>query len=119
LSKLGDGKSSVLLRTSGGEGSETNHEEMESREGDEVDSKLSKIRVELTGESEAASDTGNGGRNQMVKITISRGSELQGSEADIIKSFIIDDLDLIGVFDELMDGEGGVVGFDDGIGDFR
>merc|ERR1711862_468890 len=30
---------------------------------------------------------------------------------------VIDDLDLIGVLDELMDGEGGVIRFNDGIGD--
>ncbi len=35
LGKLGDGKSSVLLRASGGEGGETSHEEMESGEGDQ------------------------------------------------------------------------------------
>jgi hypothetical protein len=40
----------------------------------------------------------------MVEITISWGSELEGTEADIVKGFVIDDHDLIGVFDELMDG---------------
>jgi len=39
----------------------------------------------------------------MVKITISGGGELKGSEADIIKSFVIDAHNLIRVFDELMD----------------
>jgi hypothetical protein len=39
----------------------------------------------------------------MVKITISGGGELKGSEADIIKSFVINAHNLIGVFDELMD----------------
>jgi hypothetical protein len=38
----------------------------------------------------------------MVKITISGGGELKGSEADIIKSFVINAHNLIGVFDELM-----------------
>ena len=117
LGKLGDGKSSILLGSSGGEGSESNHEEVESGEGDQVDSQLSKIRVELTGESKAASNSRHGGRDQMVKITISGGSELEGSEANVIKGFVIDDHALIGVLDQLMDGEGGVVGLDDGVRD--
>jgi hypothetical protein len=57
LGKLGDGKSAILLGTAGGEGSETSHEEMETGEGDEVDSELSQVRVELTWETEAAGDT--------------------------------------------------------------
>ena len=57
LSELWDGQSSVLLRTSGGEWGETSHEEMESGEWNQVDSQFSQIRVELTWESEAASDT--------------------------------------------------------------
>jgi len=39
----------------------------------------------------------------MVKITISWGRELKSSEANIIKSFVINAHNFIGVFDELMD----------------
>ena len=88
---------------------------METWEWDQVDSELSKIGVELTWESEAAGDTGESGRDQMVEITIGWGGELEGSEADIVESLVIDAHDLIGVLDELMDGESGVVWLDDGI----
>ncbi len=57
LGELGDGKSTILLGTTGGKRSETSHEEMETWEGNEVDSELSQVRVELTWETEAASDT--------------------------------------------------------------
>ena len=52
----------------------------------------------------------------MVKITIGWGGELKSSEADIIKSFVINAHNLIGVFDKLMDREGSVVWLNNGIG---
>ena len=116
LGKFGDSEGSVLLGSSGGEGSETNHEEVETGEGDQVDSQLSEVRVQLTGETEAASDTGHSGRDQVVQVTISGGGELQGSEADVVEGFVVDDHTFVGVFDKLMDGQGSVVGFDDGVG---
>jgi len=45
----------------------------------------------------------------MVQISIGWGGEFQGSEANIIKSFVVNAHNFIGVFDELMDREGGVV----------
>jgi len=60
LGKFWNSKSSVLLGSSWGKGSESSHEEMESGEGDKVDSQLSEIRVQLTWESKATGDTGDG-----------------------------------------------------------
>ena len=117
LGKLWDGKGSVLLGTSGGKWGESSHEEMESWEWDKVDSELSEIGVKLSWESEAASDTGEGSGDEMVKITVGWGGELEGSEADIIKGFVINAHNLIGVFDKLMDREGSVVWLNNGIGD--
>jgi len=53
----------------------------------------------------------------MVKITIGWCGKLKSSETDIIKGFIINNLDLIGVLNELMDGEGSVVWLDNSVGD--
>jgi len=51
----------------------------------------------------------------VVKITVGWGGELEGSEADIVEGLVVNAHNLIGVFDELMDREGGVVGLNDGI----
>ena len=117
LGELWDGEGSVLLGASGGEWGETSHEEVESGEWDEVDSELSQVRVELTWESEAAGDTGEGGRDEVVKITVGWGGELEGSEADIVEGLVINAHNLVGVLDKLMHGEGGVVGLDNGVRD--
>merc|ERR1711933_411994 len=90
---------------------------MESWEWHEVDSELFQVRVELTWESEAAGDTREGSRDEMVEISIGWGGELEGSEADIVEGLVVNAHDIIGVLDELMDGEGGVVWLNDGIRD--
>ena len=118
LGEFGDGQSSVLLGSSGSEGCESNHEEVETGEGDQVDSQLSQVGVQLTGESEAAGDSGHGGRHQVVQVSISGGGQFQGSETDVVEGFVVNDHALVGVLDQLMDGESGVVRFNDGIGHF-
>jgi hypothetical protein len=115
LGEFGDSEGSVLLGSSGGKGGESNHEEVESGERDKIDGEFSQVTVELTGESEAGGDSGHGSGDQVVKITISGGGEFKGSETDIVKGFVINDLDFISRVDKKMDGKGGVVGFNDGI----
>lgn len=143
LGELGDGDGTVLLASAGGEGGESDHEEVETREGDcaegatmnerialnrlkvgngkrgltHVDGQLSEVRVELTGESQTRRDTGHDDGDEVVEITVGGGLELQSPEADVVKGFVVDTEGLVGVFDELMDGEGSVVRLDDGVGD--
>ena len=51
----------------------------------------------------------------MVEVTIGGGSELKSAEANVVEGLVIDAVGLVGVFDKLMDGEGGIVGFDNGV----
>lgn len=46
-------------------------------------------------------------------------AELESPEADVVEGFIVEDHALVSVLDELVDGEGGVVGLDHGVGDLR
>ena len=92
---------------------------MKTWEWDQVDGELSQVGVELTWESEAAGNTGEGGGNEMVKITIGWGGELEGSEADIVKSLVIKSETLISILNKLMDRKGTVIWLHDGIGHLR
>ena len=115
LSELGYRYGSIAGRTICCERSETDHEEMETREGHHVDGQLSQIRVELTGESETGGDTGHDERHEIVQVGVSGTSHFERSEADVVQSFVVDTEGLVRVFDELMDGKGGIVWLDDGV----
>jgi len=60
LSQFRNSQGSVLLASSAGQGGESDHEEVESGERNQVDSQLSQVGVQLSGESQAASDSGHG-----------------------------------------------------------
>jgi len=96
---------------------ESGHEEVETGEGHHVHGQLAQVAVQLTRESQAASGTADGGGHQVVKITVGGGGQLQGAEADVVQGLVVQGEALVGVLDELVDGEGGVVGLDDGVGD--
>jgi hypothetical protein len=85
-------------------------------EGNKVDSELTEIRVQLTGKAEACRDTGHGRGHEMVKVTICGGGELEGAEADIVESFVINAERLIGVFNKLVNRERGVVRLNNRVG---
>jgi hypothetical protein len=53
----------------------------------------------------------------MVQVTIGWGGELKGTEANVIKSFVINAHNLISVFNKLMDWKSCVVGFNNGVRD--
>jgi hypothetical protein len=79
LGQFRNSEGTILLGSTGGQRSKANHEEVETREGDEIHSKLSEVRVELTREPQAASDTTHSCRNQVVKITNCKGIMTQMS----------------------------------------
>lgn len=117
LRQLGNGDSTERVSAAAGQGSEADHEEVETREGHHVDSKLAEVRVELARETERNRDAGHDGRHQVVEVAIRRVGQLQRAHADVVEGLVVNTEGLVGVLDELVDGEGGVVGLDNGIGD--
>lgn len=59
---------------------------METREGNHVHGEFAEVRVELARETQAGSDAGHDGGDEVVEVTIRRVLELEGSHANIIKS---------------------------------
>ena len=55
----------------------------------------------------------------MVKVSEGWGGELQGPEANVVKGLVIQNHALVGVLDQLVNGEGSVVRLNDGIRHLR
>lgn len=69
LSQLWDSKGDVLLGPTRGEWCEPHHEEMKSWEGDQINSQLPEVGVQLAREPQATCYPTHSCRDQMVKIT--------------------------------------------------
>lgn len=70
LTELGDGETSVLLGSPGGQRGETGHEEVETREGNHVDGELPQVRVQRSGELRRCTGTTKG--NNELQTTMTR-----------------------------------------------
>lgn len=88
LGQLGHGDGTEGVGATAGQRSESNHEEMQTREGNHVYGQLAKIRVKLTRESQASGDTGHDSGHEMVQVTVRWVGELEGPHADIVESLI-------------------------------
>ena len=115
--ELADGVLAVSTSVRSVERSIAGDEEVETREGNEVDGELSEVAVELTGVTEGAGDAGHGLGDEAVHVGVAGGLDAEGAVADVVEGLVIEDDDLIAVLEELVDGEGGVVGLNDGVGD--
>ena len=69
--------------------------------------------VSLTRETKAGGNTWHRSRDEVVQIAVGWCRQFQRAEANIVQSFVVNAIGLVGVFDQLMHWESGIVGFDD------
>jgi len=84
LSQLGDTQCTELMTSTRSQGRESDHEKVQTREGDHVDREFSQVGVELAGETETSGDAGHDGGDEVVEVTVGRGIEFEGADADVI-----------------------------------
>jgi hypothetical protein len=90
------------VTSTGGQGRESDHEEVQTREGDHVHGQFSEVRVQLAGETETGRHAGHDGRDEVVEISVRGGVEFQGAETDVVEGLVVDTERLVRVLDELL-----------------
>lgn len=119
LGELRDADSTERVSATAGQGSKADHEEVKTGERNHVDGELAEIRVQLTGETQASGNTRHDGGDKVVKITVRGVGELEGLLANVVEGLVVNAEGLVGVLNELVDGEGGVVRLNNGVGRAR
>lgn len=109
------GRSLWIPLEPGSQRGETGDEEVQSREGHHVDGELSQIGIKLAGESQASGDAAQGRADQVIEVAVSRRSQLESSEADIVERFIVYAIGLIRVLHQLVYRERAIVGLNHGV----
>ena len=51
----------------------------------------------------------------MVEISVRRGRQLESPEADVVESLVVDAEGLVGILNQLMHGQGGIVRLNNGV----
>jgi len=100
---LGDRQLAVINSVFSSKRCKTHQKEVKTREGNQVDSKLSEIAVELSGITEGARGPCDCIGDQMIQVAVIWSCQLEGSEANIVQRFVIESETLVGVLDELVD----------------
>ena len=78
----------VLLRTARHERRKVRHEEVDPREGSEVGRMLPQIAIQLAWESDACRHPADGGRHDMVQVSVGRNRQLQSAKTDVAKRLV-------------------------------
>ena len=77
-----------------------------------VNSEFRQIQVKLTEEPQTHCDARRDGRDEVIKTTVCWCQQLESPEADVIEGLVINAEGLVGVLDEPMHGESGIVGLE-------
>ena len=117
LDELGPTEHLILLASMTGQRGKSRHEEVETWGGHHVDCQVVEVGTELAKGAEAGSDiTLSGGWKEVLQVPVGWRVQLEGAEAEIVKGLTVNAVDLISVFQQLMDREGGGVGLNHSVG---
>ena len=89
---------------------------MNYRKWNEIDCHFAQIAIELAWESKAASDARHHLRHKMIEIAIRRSFEFESAEANVVESFVVNAENFVGVFNQLMNRQSGIVWLNNSIG---
>ena len=116
---LSDGELLVVSLLGRDDGGIRGEHEVDSGVGDEVGLELSNIDVEGTVESEGGSQGGDNLSNESVQVGVGGSLDIEVSSADIIDGLVVEHNGDIGVLEEGVGREDGVVGLNNSGGDLR
>ena len=77
------------------------------------------MTTHLPGKAKTCGYTAHCSRDQVVQVPVCWVVKLQGPEADIIESLVVNHEGLIRVLNQLVHGEGGIIRFHNGVRDLR
>jgi len=116
---LGNGELLVVSLLSGDDWGVRGEHEMDTGVRDEVGLELSHINVKGTIESEGGSEGGDNLRDESVEVGVGGSLNIEVSSADIVDGLVVEHDGDIGVLEEGVSGEDGVVWLNNGGGDLR
>ena len=109
----------VMLAVPAGHGSKVGHEEVQGWEGHRVHHQLVQVCVQLAWEVQAGGDPAHGGQHQVAEVSVCGVGQFQGVKANVVQGLIVNGVGFTRVFQQLVDGEGGVLGLHHHVGHLR
>merc|ERR1719162_438420 len=109
---LGDGELLVVGLLSRDDGGVGGKHEVDTRVGDKVGLELSDVHVEGTIETKGGSEGGDDLSDEAVQVGVGWALDIEGTAADIVDGLVVKHDSNVGVLEERVGGEHGVVGLD-------
>ena len=116
---LGDGKLLVVGLLGGDDGGVGGEHEVDARVGDEVGLELSNVDVESAVETEGCGQRGDDLSDETVEVGVGGTLNVKVTTAHIVQSLVVKAEGTVGVLEQCMGRQDGVVGLNDGRGDLR
>ena len=114
---LGDGELFVVGLLGGDDGGVGGEDEVDAGVGDEVGLELGDVDVEGAVEAEGGGERGDDLADEAVQVGVGGALDVEVAAAEIVDGFVVEHGGDVGVLEEGVGGEDGVVGLDDGGGD--